>query len=296
MMDNYWTHLRHGLNLMRHNHEVIDPKGHATDIFTGWACDYLEERAKTGGPFFLYLAYNAPHDPIEPPAEWLEKVQRREPGISPKRARLVALIEHLDSGIGKVLDTLDRTGLATNTLVIFTSDNGGVLANGANNGPWRGDKGHMYEGGLRVPGAARWPGRIPPGSETDSPDPDHGHLRHRLRSLRRAPARATSMAPVFSRRFLVEPSPEPSRDLYFVRREGGPAYGGKTIDAFRRGDWKLLQDSPFAPLELYNLHLDPQEKTNLAAQQRPVFNQLDESLRRQIQLGGQTPWQPPAHP
>ena len=77
--------------------------------------------------------------------------------ISERRAKLVALIEHLDSGIGKVLDTLDRTGLATNTLVIFTSDNGGVLANEANNGPWRGDMGHMYEGGLRVPGAARYP-------------------------------------------------------------------------------------------------------------------------------------------
>jgi arylsulfatase A-like enzyme len=154
MMDSYWTHLRHGLNLMRHNQEVINPQGHATDIFTGWACDYLETKAKAGGPFFLYLAYNAPHDPIQPPTEWLEKVKQREPSISEKRARLVALIEHLDAGIGKVLDTLDRTGLATNTLVIFSSDNGGVLANEANNGPWRGGKQHMYEGGLRVPGAA----------------------------------------------------------------------------------------------------------------------------------------------
>ena len=135
MMDDYWTHRRHGHNFMRRNLEVVDPQGHATDVFTDWACDYLTERAKAGGPFFLYLAYNAPHDPIQPPPEWLAKVKQREPGISEKRARLVALIEHLDDGIGKVLDTLDRTGLAANTLVIFTSDNGGVLANGANNGP-----------------------------------------------------------------------------------------------------------------------------------------------------------------
>jgi arylsulfatase A-like enzyme len=86
---------------------------------------------------------------------------------------------------------------------------------------------------------------------------------------------------------------EPKRDLYFVRREGGAAYGGKTIEAFRRGDWKLLQDSPFAPLELYDLKSDPKETTDLAARERQIFNQLSAGLRKQIQQGGQAPWQPP---
>jgi len=83
-----------------------------------------------------------------------------------------------------------------------------------------------------------------------------------------------------------------------VRREGGAAYGGLTIDAFRRGRWKLLQDSPFAPLELYDLATDPQERTNLAASKLPAFDELSAGLRRQIQRGGQTPWQPPTrvHP
>jgi arylsulfatase A-like enzyme len=292
MMDDYWTHRRHGLNLMRRNQEVIDTQGHATDIFTGWACQYLEERAKAGGPFLLYLAYNAPHDPIQPPSEWLEKVKQREPGVSEKRAKLVALIEHLDSGLGKVLDTLDRTGLATNTLVIFTSDNGGVLANEANNGPWRGGKQHMYEGGLRVPGAVRYPGRIKAGSRTD---------RMTLTMDIFATACAALGVPVpehidgvsFLPTLLGQPEPEPARDLYFVRREGGAAYGGKTIEAFRRGDWKLLQDSPFAPLELYDLKSDPRETTDLARKERQVFNQLSAGLRKQIQRGGQVPWQPP---
>ena len=76
MMDSYTTHLRHGNNYMRRNAEVIEPKGHATDLFTDWAAEYLRERAKRPDqPFFLYLAYNAPHFPIEPPAEWLAKVQ-----------------------------------------------------------------------------------------------------------------------------------------------------------------------------------------------------------------------------
>ncbi len=109
MMEDYWTHLRNGQNFMRRNQAVIDPKGHATDLFTTWACDYLEERAKAGGPFFLYLAYNAPHDPIQPPPDWLEKVRKREPGINDKRAKLVALIEHLDHGIGQVLERLDHS-------------------------------------------------------------------------------------------------------------------------------------------------------------------------------------------
>jgi len=295
MMDSYWTHRRHGLNLMRHNQAVVDPQGHATDIFTGWACDYLEERAKAGGPFFLYLAYNAPHDPVQPPPAWLETVQRREPGMSKKRAKLVALIEHLDSGIGQVLDTLDRTGLATNTLVIFTSDNGGVLANGANNGPWRGGKQQMYEGGLRVPGAARFPGRIQPGSQTDRMTLTMDIFATACDALGVQPP-GDMDGVSFWPALLGQAEPALKRDLYFVRREGGNAYGGKTIDAFRRGDWKLLQDSPFAPLELYDLKSDPRETTDLAGKERQMFNLLSAGLRRQLQRGGQVPWQPPPAP
>ncbi len=292
MMDDYWTHRRNGHNFMRRNREVIDPQGHATDIFTRWACDYLEERAKAGGPFFLYLAYNAPHDPIQPPPDWLEKVKQREPGISERRAKLVALIEHLDAGIGQVLDTLDRTGLARNTLVIFTSDNGGVLRNQANNGPWRSGKQHMYEGGLRVPGAARWPGKIAPGTQTD-----------RLTLSMDIFATACAVAGVappphidgksFLPTLLGRTEPPGERELYFVRREGGVAYGGKTIEALRHGDWKLVQDSPFAPLELFNLQSDPKETTDLATRERKQFNALESAMRRHIQEGGHVPWQPP---
>lgn len=291
MMGDYWTHLRGGHNFMRRNLEVIDPRGHATDLFTDWACAYLDQRAKTAKPFFLYLAYNAPHDPIQPPPEWLAKVRAREPGISDKRAKLVGLIEHLDSGIGRVLGALDRLHLADDTLVVFTSDNGGSLDFGANNGPWRSGKAHMYEGGLRVPGVACWPGKIKPGSHTRrttltmdifatlcdaggvKPPPDIDGV---------------SFLPTL----LGHSQPEAARDYYFTRREGGPTYGGKTIEAFTRGDWKLLQDSPFAPLELYNLRLDPLETTDLAVKERRVFRELSDALRVQIQRGGQVPWQP----
>ncbi|CAN5904029.1 sulfatase-like hydrolase/transferase [soil metagenome] len=292
MMDDYYTHRRHGENFMRRNQETVDPKGHATDIFTDWACDYLEERAKATDPFLLYLAYNAPHDPVQPPADWLQKVKQREPGMSEPRAKLVALIEHLDAGIGKVLEKLESTGLASNTLVIFTSDNGGILANGANNGPWRSGKQHMYEGGLRVPGAARWPGVIKPGTSTDRMT-----LTMDIFATACAVAGVSAPSNIDAISFLPtlqgEVEPTVQRDCYFVRREGGPAYAGKTIEALRRGDWKLLQDSPFAPLELYDLKSDPQETTDLAAKNRKVFNELSAALRQQIQRGGTVPWQKP---
>ena len=294
MMDDYWTHLRHGFNFMRHNAEVVAPQGHATDVFTGWACDYLEERAKQKDkPFFLYLAYNAPHNPIQPKPEWLAKVQQRDPQMSPVRAKIVALIEHLDDGIGQVLATLDRTGQAANTLVIFTSDNGGVLAFGANCGPWRSDKGHVYEGGLRVPGAARWPGIIQPGRVTG-----RYTLTMDIFATACAAAGVTPPAGMDGVSFLPtlrgEAEPTRARDYYFVRREGGSAYGGKTIEALRRGDWKILQDSPFAPLELYNLKNDPLETVNLVARERKLFNELAAALRKQLQRGGAVPWQAPA--
>ena len=292
MMDDYWTHLRHGQNFLRLNGQPINPTGHATDVFTGWACDYLQQQAKTGGPFFLYLAYTAPHGPIQPPADWLEKVKRREPNLSEKRAKLVALIEHLDHGIGQVLETLDRTGLTTNTLVIFNSDNGGNLEDEANNGPWRSGKQHMYEGGLRVPGIVRWPGVVKSGSSTERMTMTMDIFATVCEVVGvNPPSQIDGLS--FLSALTGKDESSPKRDLYFVRREGGLTYGGKTIDAYRRDDWKLLQDNPFAPLELYNLHADPMESTNLATKDRQIFQQLLRAMMKQIQLGGQVSWQPP---
>ncbi len=127
MMDDYYTHLRTGVNWMRLGRDEVNPVGHATDIFTEWAIEYLAERKGQPEPFFLYLAYNAPHIPIQPPPEWLQRVLDREPGISAERASLVALIEHLDNGIGQEMQALEDNGQRANTLIIFASDNGGQL-------------------------------------------------------------------------------------------------------------------------------------------------------------------------
>ncbi|MEZ4904892.1 MAG: sulfatase-like hydrolase/transferase [Spirosomataceae bacterium] len=126
MMDDYYTHLREGKNWMRRNGQEVNPQGHATDIFSDWAIDYLNTQKKSTQPFFLYLAYNAPHFPVQPPQAWLEKVKKRNPNLTEKRAKLTALIEHLDDSIGKVLAALRQNGQADNTLIVFSSDNGRV--------------------------------------------------------------------------------------------------------------------------------------------------------------------------
>jgi arylsulfatase A-like enzyme len=164
MMEDYWTHLRHGINFMRLNNKKIEPQGHATDLFTQWSVEYIQKQAQSKQPFFLYLAYNAPHFPVQPPKEWLDKVLKKNPGMNEKRARLVALIEHLDDGIGKVVNALKQSGQYENTIIVFTSDNGGHLPDLANNGPVRDGKQSMYEGGLRVPTVISWPNKIPKGA------------------------------------------------------------------------------------------------------------------------------------
>lgn len=291
MMDDYWTHLRHGKNYMRQDRQVIKPEGHATDLFSMWASDYIRSRAKENNPFFLYLAYNAPHSPIQPPPEWLAKVKQREPGISDKRAAMVALIEHMDDGIGKVLATVDQEGIANDTLILFTSDNGGVVSLGADNGPWRSGKLHMYEGGLHVVGYARWPGKIQPSAVTTKPVLSMDIFTTACDIAGIKAPQETDGVSFLAAMLGKEEGAWPERDFYYVRREGGPAYAGKTAEAYWRGDWKLVLDSPFTPMELYNLKQDPGEKSDLAKKEKAVFEELSLALQKQIQRGGSVPWQ-----
>ena len=292
MMDDYFDHRRHGINYMRQDRTVIDPPGHATDLFTEWACAYLRSRREQQAPFFLYLAYNAPHTPIQPPPSWLEKVKQQNPDITPRRARLVALIEHLDDGIGQVMQALRDTGLDRNTLVIFTSDNGGQSNVGASNGALRAGKQDMYEGGLRVPTGIAWPNQI--AVETRS---DQMALSMDLFPTICEAAGVPIPHPIDGQSLLAilqgKEDRLPDRDLFFHRREGGQRYSGLTTQAIRRGPWKLLQNSPFAPLELYNLAQDPLEAMNLAKQEPRIYRELNAALRIQIQRGGAVPWQRP---
>ena len=292
MMDDYYKHERHGINYMRLDRQAIEPVGHATDLFTHWACEYLDLQKGKNTPFFLFLSYNAPHTPIQPPKDWLEKIQQRAPNMTKARAKLVALIEHLDAGIGTVLSQLESNGQLEDTLIVFTSDNGGQINVGANNGGLREGKQSMYEGGLRVPTAFRWAGAIKPGLESAQ----------RAMTMDLYPTLCEIAGIDIENEIdgisLVnalngESMDNHDRDLYFHRREGNQRYQGLITNALIRGDWKLLHNSPFAPLELYNLKKDPHEKDNLADKYPAKFNELSKSLRIQVQRGGAVPWQAP---
>jgi arylsulfatase A-like enzyme len=298
MMDSYTTHLRHGENYLRRNAEPVTATGHATDLFTDWAAAYLRERAaRPDEPFFLYLAYNAPHFPIEPPADWLARVRERHPDLDAKRAANVAFVEHLDDRIGRVLAVLDETGLAPRTLVAFTADNGGSLPHGQSNHPWRDGKQSHYDGGLRVPFLVRWPGQVAPGSESAFAGLSFDLFPTFLElagTTATGPAALDAVSLVSVLRGDGGPSPDPPRDLYFVRREGGPAYGGKSYEALIRGPWKLLQNDPYHPLELYHLGEDPGETRNRVDQAPKIVQELSAALRAHIRRGGSVPWQPPS--
>ncbi len=291
MMDDYYAHRRHGRNYMRLNQQVIDPEGHATDLFSEWACEYLKGQAGRG-PFFLYLAYNAPHFPIQPPEDWLQRYRAAHPGVPEKRARNCALVEHMDQGIGRVLEALEAAGLAENTLVVFTSDNGGSLPHAQSNGPLAGGKQDMLEGGLRVPMIAAWPGQIEPGSTSD-----HLALTMDVFPTFCEAAGVEHDSPIDGQSFLPvllgrRQAPGDERTLFWVRLEGG-RYGGKPYYAVRRGDWKLLENSADEPMRLYNLAQDPRETRDLAAEQPDVMRQLRAALDEHIARCAKVPWRLP---
>lgn len=275
---------------MRKNGEEINPKGHATEFFTDSACDYIKTQQNSKNPFFLYLAYNAPHDPIQPPVEWLMKVKQKEQGLSDTRAKLVASIEHLDDGIGKVIETLKRTGKYENSLIIFLSDNGGKLADGANNGNIRDGKGSMYEGGLKIPALFVWENNIPASSNSDQ----------KALTMDIFPTICELIGNKSQPKFdglsllsiLNKTKPKlPERNIFFSRREGNMLYGGQTIQAVVSGNWKLLQNTPYQPYELYNLEDDPLERQNLKEANKTEHNRLLSLMIEHIQKGGSVPWQ-----
>ncbi len=288
MMDDYYTHLRHDQNYMRKDLEVIDPRGHATDLFTEWATEVIHGHAHSSQPFFLYLAYNAPHTPIQPPEDWIERVRQREPDASPERVKYIALVEHMDAGIGRVLDALEQTGQLSNTLVIYTSDNGGQLNVGATNGDLKGGKGQMYEGGIRVPTCAMWADGIEKGQVCDNVamlmdlfptacEIAGASVNHEIEGL--------SILPTLR----GENQDFSDRAMYWVRKDGGPSFLGLNQHAVRRGNIKLLHNSPFEPLELYDLGNDPQEASDQA--KTGAFREMGELLQTEMQQNGSVPWQ-----
>lgn len=178
----YWV--KPGRSKIMHNRQP-DPNanGHTTELFTGWAEDFIRENAGEDEPFFCYLAYNAVHGPLRideskpasAPEAWVQRALDR--GVSILRSDYVAILEHMDHNIGRLVDLLSELDVAEDTLIVFVSDNGGCTmeenaAGGrfpGNNGPLRGGKATTYQGGLNVPLLMNWIGRLPKGMVSDHP-------------------------------------------------------------------------------------------------------------------------------
>ena len=172
----YW--IKPGRSKFMHNRQPDrTSQGHATELFTDWAEGFIRENTAKGEPFFCYLAYNAVHGPLRvdkskpasAPEPWIKKTLDR--GVSFLRSDYVAILEHMDHNIGRLIDLLDELKVAENTLIVFVSDNGGCTmeenaAGGrfpGNNGPLRGGKASTYQGGLNVPLLMNWKGQLPKG-------------------------------------------------------------------------------------------------------------------------------------
>ncbi|WP_144059794.1 sulfatase-like hydrolase/transferase [Rhodopirellula sallentina] len=146
--------------------------GYLTTALSRDAADFVDRNAEK--PFFLYVAYNAPHAPLQAPDELLQKYSHIE---DTKRRRYAAMVDAMDAGIGMIMESLQRNDVRDNTLVFFLSDNGGPQAspnkpsswNGSSNGEFRGGKGNLYDGGVHVPFVASWPNHFPHGAVCDRP-------------------------------------------------------------------------------------------------------------------------------
>jgi arylsulfatase A-like enzyme len=230
--------------------EPVDEKDYLTDAFTREAVAFLNR--KRNDPYFLYLAYNAVHGPMEPAPE---RYSSRFSNIAdPRRRTLAGMMTALDEGIGRVLKAA-----GDDTLVFFLTDNGGPTAvNASRNGPLRGFKGDVFEGGIRVPFFLRWKGRVPSGTINDRP------------------VIAMDLFATAVKAGGGKPTGIDGLDLMGDARHDALYWRFGNQSAIRKGDWKLVRFRDDAPM-LFNLAKDVSEANNVADGNRPVVDELTAS-------------------
>lgn len=259
----YFTRSSHDvLDWQRDNKEVKED-GYVTQLLGADAVKTIRRHDSTR-PLFLYLAFTAPHAPYQAPPEYVERCKHipDEP-----RRTYAAMIECLDDEIGKTLAALEEKGMRDNTLIVFHSDNGGtrdarmtgesaVKKVPCDNGPLKGGKGQLYEGGTLVPAIANWPGHIRAG--------EVGELIH-----------ITDMLPTLAEiagASTAESKPLDGMNVWPAIAHGKPSGRSEVVynvepfrGAVRQGDWKLVWKCLLPTrMELYHLGKDPYEQTNLA--------------------------------
>jgi arylsulfatase A-like enzyme len=263
---------------------LIEEEGHVTDLIVREAVRFIE--APRDRPFFLYLAFTAPHTPIEEPTQWLERAR----GIEEARRQYAASVMHMDDAVGQVVAALERTGRRERTLLLFFSDNGGQAEGNDNhlypgqypandllgqNTPLRGRKAQLFEGGIRTPALIQWPGTLRPGKVT-------------------APLHVTDWMPTLSHLVGYRPPHDlkwDGRDIWSVVSGKEVAPGprvlywqgpGRRSAAIRDGDWKLIVErTGEGTTMLFDLARDPSEQNNLAEAHRDRVVAMQQLLAEQ---------------
>ncbi|MBL9151110.1 MAG: sulfatase [Verrucomicrobiales bacterium] len=250
------------------------------DFLTRRAVDFI--RRHRDRPFALQVSHYAVHLPISTTPDRLAKYEKKapQPGF-PSRPDYAGLLEELDDSVGGIVRAIDEAGLAGRTLIVFVSDNGGLIHDQSgtihtSNLPLRSEKGTLYEGGIRVPAILRWPGTIPAGTICEMPA-QTADLHPTFLDLAGIPA-AADMPPdgISLTRWLREPGAPPTREALHWHL---PHYHHDSpASAIRRGDWKLIRHHEDGRLSLFDLAADPGETNDLSTSRRELAVDLDSSL------------------
>lgn len=275
----YFTHEREGVRDWHRNDQPCADAGYSTHLLAREACRIIRAQPAEK-PLFLYVPFNAVHAPHQVPARYTAPYGKLKGG----RRTYAGMVSALDEAVGQIVAALEETGLRTNTLITFSSDNGGPSPGRVtDNGPWRAGKGTIYEGGIRVCAFATWPGRIPAGQRITEPL----HVADWYPTLLRiagAPLAQELAVDGCDIRPLLERGERPPRATLFL--PGGAADAG----AVRQGDWKLLVRGAGEAMELYNLAEDRGERRNRAdaepALRDALQAQLDAHLRAAVPFAG----------
>ncbi len=259
------------------------PGEYLTDRLTTEAVKIIEDVKDK--PFFLQLAHHAVHTPIEAKADLVARYKSKlKPGMHHQNPTYAAMMRSLDDSVGRVLDAIEKNGLADRTVILFTSDNGGYINQFAgvkvtDNYPLRSGKGSLYEGGVRVPLLIKWPGVTPAGVTCDEPvvSIDFYPTLLEMLGMKGEPEHNKEVDGISLSRLLSDPKTHLPREMIFFHF---PHYHATTspVSMVRARDWKLLEYHEDNHVELYNLRQDPSETRDLASSMPEKASELREQL------------------
>lgn len=270
---NYWGTTKEDnkeLGVMRDGKPVPeDQLTYLTDDFSNEAVNYIDKYSKNEKPFFMYLAYNAPHAPIQATKEYTDQVKHIEFG---DRAAYAAMVVGMDVGIGKVIDKLKATGEYENTLIFFYSDNGGH-SHGASSEPYRGHKGMMFEGGIREPFLISWPNKIKGNQVYEKPIIALDIFPTILSAANIEKPSNKEIDGVDLMPILTKKKKALKERTLFWRYSGGEGY------AVRDGDYKLIYSYYKKDVLLFNIKNDEFEHNNIASQHPEIVSELNKKYK-----------------